>query len=264
VAITFDDGYAGNFEAAWPVLRDEGVPAAIFLATGFLDGDALWFDLARRALAAAWQAGAALAPLARRALQAVYGDWPPARRRGGRGPVPAVPLEAALERLKRLPPVERQRLLDELLAAGLRLAPAARPLTWDQVRTLAAEGVEIGCHTVSHPILAQLDSRCQAAEITASRDRIHAETGSRPALFAYPNGAAGDFDASTVAALRQAGFTAACTTLRGGNRPGCDPWRLRRIGVGRDSGQVLAARLSGLLDGIAGGAGGADSAKAPA
>ena len=39
VAVTFDDGYADVHERAWPMLREREIPATLFLATGFLDGD---------------------------------------------------------------------------------------------------------------------------------------------------------------------------------------------------------------------------------
>jgi peptidoglycan/xylan/chitin deacetylase (PgdA/CDA1 family) len=234
VVVTFDDGYAGNFEAAWPVLREAGVPATVFVTTGFLDGDGLWFDFARRALAAALGAGRRLTVRTRCALEAALGRWPGRARRP----------EWAVERLKRLQPASRRRLLDELAAADLPLGPPARPLSWDQVRTLAAMGWEIGSHTVTHPILSQLTAAQQAAEIEGARDRIRQEIGEAPRAFAYPNGGAGDFDEVTREVLRAAGSTVACTTLRGGNRPGCDLLQLRRIGVGRDPGFVLAARLS--------------------
>jgi peptidoglycan/xylan/chitin deacetylase (PgdA/CDA1 family) len=238
VVVTLDDGYAGNFEAAWPVLRREQVPATIFVTTGFLDGGALWFDLARRLLAAALAAGRELPERQRRALVAALGRWPGRSRRP----------EWAVERLKRLSPEARQRLLDELAAADLPLGPPARPMSWNQVRTLAAMGIEIGSHTVSHPILSQLPPALQAAEIAGSRDRLREELGEAPTAFAYPNGAAEDFTPETCQALHEAGFAVACTTLRGANRPGCDLLRLRRIGVGHDPGFVLAARLSGLFD----------------
>lgn len=234
VVVTFDDGYAGNFEAAWPALREAGVPATIFLTTGFIDGDGLWFDFARRALAAALAAGRRLPARPRRALEAALGRWPGRARRP----------EWAVERLKRLRPAARRQLLDELAAADLPLGPPARPLSWDQVRTLAAMGWEIGSHTVTHPILSQLTAAQQFEEIEGARDRIRQEIGEAPPAFAYPNGGAGDFDETTCEVLRAGGSTVACTTLRGGNRPGCDLLRLRRVGVGRDPGFVLAARLS--------------------
>jgi peptidoglycan/xylan/chitin deacetylase (PgdA/CDA1 family) len=241
VVLSFDDGYAGNFEAAWPVLRDEGVPATIFVTTGFLDGKGLWFDFARRALAAAAEAGAARLPARlRRHLEVVFGGWP-----GAWSPQRA---EGAVEHLKGVSPGARERLLAELAAAALRLAPAARPLSWAQVRELQAAGCEIGCHTVDHPILAQLPRRRQEQEVWLSRQRVAEETGSTPSSFAFPNGRAQDFDAASREVLREAGFRAACTTIRGSNRPGCDPLRLRRLGIGSDPAFVVAARMSGLAD----------------
>ena len=45
VAITFDDGYRDNHDIAFPVLRRHGVPAAFFIATGFIDHRTLpWWD----------------------------------------------------------------------------------------------------------------------------------------------------------------------------------------------------------------------------
>lgn len=38
-AITFDDGYENAFLHAWPTLREFGVPATIFVATGYIGSD---------------------------------------------------------------------------------------------------------------------------------------------------------------------------------------------------------------------------------
>jgi peptidoglycan/xylan/chitin deacetylase (PgdA/CDA1 family) len=214
------------------------VPATIFVTTGFLDGSVLWFDFARRAVAAARQAGARLPAGTRGRLRAALGRWPS----HGRNP------EWAVEQLKGLAPAARQQLLDELAAADLPLAPPARPLAWSQVRELAAGGIDIGCHTVSHPILSQLPMASQVEEIAGARDRIRQEIGAAPSTFAFPNGGVADFTAATCDVLRATGFVASCTMVRGGNLPGCDLLRLRRIGIGSDPELVLGARLSGVFD----------------
>ena len=42
--ITFDDGYADNYQVALPILRRHGLTATFFVATGFLDGGRMWND----------------------------------------------------------------------------------------------------------------------------------------------------------------------------------------------------------------------------
>jgi peptidoglycan/xylan/chitin deacetylase (PgdA/CDA1 family) len=235
--VTLDDGYAGSWEHAWPVLRDEGVPAAVFVTTGFLDGAELWFDAAERSLARAAAARDGERAVADPELARAIRRW---RRPAER--------ERVWRWLKSLERRRREAVLAELRAAFPPAAPAARPLPWARVRDLLAAGVEIGCHTVTHPILAALPAAEQEAEVAGARDRIAAETGVVPRLFAYPNGAAADFTDETVRIVREAGFLAACTTVRASNRPGCDLLRLGRIGVGAEPCVVLAARLAGVLD----------------
>ena len=237
VVVTFDDGYAGTFEHAWPVLREEDVPAVVFLTTGFLDGKPLWFDVARRCLRAAARVGAE--------------PWTVMREYGVEGvPVP----RDLVAWMKRLPTGRRRALLADLEARWPAPPPARRPLAWDEVRTMLGGRLEIGGHTVTHPILSASSEREQRREIERSRARIAERTGVAPFFFAYPNGAADDFDERTVRCVRDAGYLAACTTVRGSNRKGCDPFRLRRIGVGDEPALVLAARLGGLTAPAVGGA----------
>ncbi len=235
--ITFDDGYAGNYQAAWPVLRAEGATATIFLTTAFLDGEELWFDFARRALDAARRIPPGVEAEAGELLRHILGSWPPAES-----------TDNTMRRLKYLPPERRARALEALRAVAPEPALPARPLSWDQAKEMAAAGVELGAHTVSHPILSTLEPGAQEAEILRSRRRIDEATGHRPLTFAYPNGSTRDYDRHTVEILGRAGFTAACTTRRGSNRPGCNRLTLRRIGIGSDPLFVVKGRLAGLFD----------------
>lgn len=237
VTVTFDDGYLENYTTAWPELRRRELPGAIFLTTGFLDGSDLWFDAARRLLQQVRSSPEVLTPLATSSLSKIFGKWPVFTE-----------TEHLVEHLKYVDVGERDELL-HMLREAVETAPAAmQPLTWDQVREMASQGMEFGGHTVSHPILSMLEPKAQEKEIATSAARVRAELGRDDKLFAYPNGSERDYDEHTLEIVRRLGFLGACTTTTGSNAPGCDPYQLRRIGVGPDPVHVLEARLAGLFD----------------
>ena len=207
VAITIDDGYRDFVTVAHPVFHAYDIPTTIFVVSDFLDGKGwLWHDIVAYALGTA-------------------------RNGGGRQRA------AICDRLKRLPPAERERAVESLvrdLEVDLPARPPAEyaPMTWDDARRLAAAGVEIGAHTRTHPILSTVTDRDRLRdEIVAPKARIEAELR-RPALhFCYPNGRRSDFTDEAVDLLRTAGFRTAVTTERGINFAGAPPFLLRRLGV---------------------------------
>jgi peptidoglycan/xylan/chitin deacetylase (PgdA/CDA1 family) len=209
VVLNFDDGYASNFELAYPVLKEFSLPATIFLTTGFLDGThRLWFhrmDMAycnTRKPCIEWDFGSG-----RQRLPLTT----PAQRQTA--------LTRTLAFVKGLhaeafqSEIARIETALEVAAVEERDVPAAmRPLSWDQVREMRDSGlVTFGAHTHTHPILSRCTAADQCTEITTCRDRIAAELGSAPTLFAIPNGSASDYNAETLAALAGAGFSTACT-----------------------------------------------------
>lgn len=122
-------------------------------------------------------------------------------------------------------------------------------LTWDQARELAAAGLEIGCHSHTHPRLARLSEERQAEELRTNRARIVSELGENPAAFAYPYGTLLDYTLATERLVAEAGFTRACTNRYGVNGPDTDPYNLWRINI--DGGDTLAdfrAKVDGMLD----------------
>ena len=236
VAITFDDGYAGNYSVAWPILRSLGLTATIFVTTGFIDGAPLWFHRVRDALAT----------LNRRSpeeLMRIQQRIPALQITGT-----ACNPEDLVARLKRMTAEQRESMVTLLSEEAALPASSAQAMTWDQVRELSSAGIEIGCHTVSHPILSQLSPDRQEEEILTASRRLEQELGHRPRFFAFPNGSASDFDHVSLGILRDAGFRAAVTMIRGSNGPSADLLTLKRIGVGSDPPFVLATRLSGLFN----------------
>lgn len=237
LVFSFDDGYADNARVVFPILSSLGVPGTIYLATGFLDGKSLWFDLARRGLAeAVVNPELAKALKGRELLGRLLEGWPTPLK-----------LEAAMQRLKDAPARDREAAATALLPLAERRA-AKEPMRWQEARELQAAGFELGAHTVDHPILSKLDENEQEGQIAGSIERIEMELGQRPRTFAMPNGSARDYDDATLRVIRRLGLLAACTTRRGSNAAGCDLHQLRRIGIGSDSLAMLDARLTGLFD----------------
>jgi peptidoglycan/xylan/chitin deacetylase (PgdA/CDA1 family) len=83
----------------------------------------------------------------------------------------------------------------------------------EQVVQLHAAGMEIGGHTVRHPILRVLPDAEARAEIAEGRERLQEVIGAPVSVFAYPNGRPGeDYDARHVEMVRQMGFAGAVST----------------------------------------------------
>lgn len=119
--------------------------------------------------------------------------------------------------------------------------PAGRLLNAIELRDMHAAGMEIGSHTVSHIRLPSLDDEALSRELTASRASLEEMLGSPVSSFAYPYGA---WDARCAAAVREAGYAAACTTRTGWALRDRDPFILRRLTVfNTDTTASLARKL---------------------
>jgi peptidoglycan/xylan/chitin deacetylase (PgdA/CDA1 family) len=109
------------------------------------------------------------------------------------------------------------------------------------LRALDAASLEVGAHSLTHPVLTDLDDRDLLAEVRGSMDRLVA-AGLRPRAFAYPFGRC---DGRVAEAVREAGFALGFTTRSGVVTSASDRFRLPRVDLRRgDNGMRLRLRLA--------------------
>jgi len=106
-------------------------------------------------------------------------------------------------------------------------------LTSEMVRQMAESGMEIGCHTVSHPDLTKLSPSRLQREVQASKEFLEELTGSPVLTFAYPSGR---YNQKVKAAVQDAGYLSAVTTEYGLAHSGQDPLVLSRLRINKSDG----------------------------
>ena len=182
-AITFDDGYRDNLEVAAPILMRRGLPATLFVATGFLDGGIMFNDMVieafrRTSLPAIELPEIGIGPLALGSLE---------ERRHA--------ISVVLPAIKYLPASRRNEVVSSLVAKAQVELPRDLMMTSAQLQEFSGLGFEIGAHTESHPILSVLPVEEARREILRSRHVLESLIDKKVGMFAYPNGRWGkDFD----------------------------------------------------------------------
>jgi peptidoglycan/xylan/chitin deacetylase (PgdA/CDA1 family) len=122
------------------------------------------------------------------------------------------------------------------------------PLSWGQLRELAAAGMEIGAHTFSHPNLVHIRPECLAREIAEPKTDIEARLGREVESFAYPFGRLKlHVNEAAIAAVQAAGFKTAVTAAGRGVRASDSVFTLPRF-FGTISIEGLASILRGDWD----------------
>jgi peptidoglycan/xylan/chitin deacetylase (PgdA/CDA1 family) len=228
-AITFDDGYADNYELAYPVLRALSVPAIFFVCPGLLNSRRVGW----------WDAIAYLIKKSHRSFITIRGTNFPM------GSEKSLAIRELTTWMKLRSARETTDLVPELAqACDVELPdPSLQDrqfMTWEQLREVSQNGIAIGSHTYSHPVLATLDESLQEWELKESKRALEAQLRRPVRTLAYPVGGYEHFTPQTMRIAKDAGYECAFSAQTGYNQPGAYPYNIRRI-VCRDSFDPLFA-----------------------
>ena len=217
--LTFDDGYRDNLLYALPLIKKEGCPWVLFLATGLVgSGGRCWWDGMYSALTRLreFESQDRLPPLPEDLL-GLYREFK-------KGPA------ALFARLNGLPEGRMEKLLESAWRAipghEEKITGENKFLHWTDIEKMAGL-MEFGSHTHLHVNLKGVDRRRAAQEIGISKRILEERIGKKVLAFSYP---AGGHDDELVARVESAGYRFAVTTEPGINDLK-NPHLLKRINI---------------------------------
>lgn len=199
VLITFDDAYRDFAEIAWPILRECGLSATLFVPTGFPDRPerVFWWDRLHRAFLRTSRVRPLYTPFG--TLLLTTNEQRLSSLRLVQREVTNVASDKAMEFI--------DWLCAELSERPTRQSPV---LTWDELRQLANDGVTLGSHTQTHPIVTWLSPEKMRQEIRGSQQDLQREIGAALPIFCYPNG---NHSEEIAQLLKDEGIKVAFTTI---------------------------------------------------
>jgi peptidoglycan/xylan/chitin deacetylase (PgdA/CDA1 family) len=237
ILLTCDDALRNTLREMLPILQELGLPC-LFFATGASADETpsmLWYE--------------ELYLMLLDASDPITISLPEARVSAG----PIAPNGKhscwwnMVEGLSQFDRQSRRRFLDQI-RGQLQLAEnwreryvqnailAARFLTLDVtgLRQLAAAGMTIGAHSLSHPVLARTSEELAWQEISESRGFLEKALGKTVWAFGYPFGNAATVTGRDLRLAEQAGFRCAFMNIGGGFGAKINRFALPRVHVTAD------------------------------
>lgn len=249
VLVTFDDGWRDNFVNAYPILKERQIPAVIFLPTDYIDSNRHF-----------WQQELAEIILAIRNKALKNDEWWRARaevldhivHKAVTSSEEGLTLALAnlLNDQKKKTINQIQKLIESLRRAfddtEKHSDKADTFLTWDEVRTMAYDGIEFGSHGKNHSLLTVISNKEAEQEISGSKTDAEKHIGEQIKAFSYPNG---NYNDAVMNLVKQEGYLLAFGTAPGIVSSDDDRYSIKRINVHEDMTNTLPmflARIAGL------------------
>ena len=219
MCITFDDGYADNYTNALPILLKNKLSAIFFIASGHLNGGRMWNDSVIESLRAIQSNKLDLTEIGLDTY-----DISSSQKK-------ASVAITIIQKLKHLESNIRSQYTDYIISLVNNKLPKNLMLSSQQLIKLYESGMEIGGHTVTHPILATLELDVVKQEVCDNKITLEQMLNTKLRYFAYPNGKPDqDYLIDQIQVIKNCGYEAAVSTLpRGVSTAHSDRWQLARF-----------------------------------
>jgi peptidoglycan/xylan/chitin deacetylase (PgdA/CDA1 family) len=213
IAITFDDGYLDNYTLAYPVLKKYGIPATLYITTSLIGTlNRTWLDQIEFALMKSKRDELD--------LPTIFGDKKVGiKTRKEKEHVNRIVSEA----LKLRPDSERKILLQKFFNAleincnPLENEKSRVMLNWDEINQMAQNGMTIGSHSHTHPILSRMPIQEAKEDIFNSKKMVEKNLGDQVKHFSFPNGRQEDFSEELRDYCQKIGFESVASVIYGTN-----------------------------------------------
>lgn len=218
LCITFDDGYYDNVKVALPLLKQYKFKASFFIATGYLDGKGMWNDAIIEWIKHTTHPVIDLSPWE-------LGHYPLNSQTQKNKAI-----EAIIKKLKYRQGARRHSIVQDILKKVKHPWPDQLMMTPKDIVQLRKNGMTIGAHTVTHPILTRIDAQQAYREIAQSQKDLQRILKEPCQYFAYPNGQPRqDYASFHIQVLKELGFKGALSTWWGAATAQTDPFQLPRF-----------------------------------
>jgi len=217
VCITFDDGYADNYLNALPIMQKFNLNATFFIANGYLNGGIMWNDKITEAIQLM------------SSKQLDLNDFKLGVFSINSQDCKSEVAREIINKIKHLAVDERKKIADDI-AARVNNIPTDLMMTDEQLIKLHQAGMDIGGHTVTHPIIAGLNQKTLEKELCENKHYLEKLLKSTIKFFAYPNGKPEvDYKIEQIEQIKDQKYQAAMSTQWGVSNKSSDIYQLPRF-----------------------------------
>lgn len=204
VILTIDDGYADFYKVAHPRLKEHGLPATFFPTVNFVDKKIwLWPDRLRYALDHSSRKDFSI----KLAGETFHYNLSNTGERNRAWRQIARFCLTVDNKIKWALILQIEKDLNVQLPSIP--PPEYAAVTWEQLCEMSEDGIEIGSHTINHPILSRIEKKELIEELKTSKKILEEKLGIKITSFCYPNSRPEDINKLVVEQAQKAGYAGA-------------------------------------------------------